>query len=168
MSATFAKSWIRELHIHDDSSHRVGCIVAQRISPTKAKVAFSLCSPADKFSAEQAEYLACARLNGKAITINLKGIDNVEFEQALGLESIVEAHYSLGRTYDFSRNDRCLASIVKEVCETAQPVAKKAAGKKAPNLTKPWMNQTRLSNGRFAPKKAVQTRLSNGRFGPKA
>lgn len=160
MSATIAKSWIRELHIHDDSSHRVGCIVAQRISPTKAKVAFSLCAPADKFTAEQAEYLAFARLNGKAVTINLKGIDSVEFEQALGLESIVEAHSTLGRCYDFSRNDRCLASIVKEVCDAAKPVAKKAAGKK--------VSQPRLSNGRFAPKKAVQTRLSNGRFGPKA
>lgn len=149
-----AHAWIREIKECDDSRHRIGCMVATRISPNKAKVSFSLCAPGDVFHPANGKALAETRQMTKTVIVSRRGIDKVEFEKALGLESIVDKHSDAGRMFDFTSTDRCLASIVKEVCDAkVAPKAKRAAkGRKAPNLTKPWMNQTRLSNGRFGPK----------------
>ena len=65
-----AHAWIREMRL-DNSEHRVGCMVAKRVSPTKARIAFSLCAPVDKMDVTKAKRLAMRRLTefkAKSIT----------------------------------------------------------------------------------------------------
>lgn len=151
-----AHAWIREIKECDDSRHRIGCMVATRISPTKAKVSFSLCAPGDVFHPANGKALAETRQMTKTVIVSRRGIDKVEFEKALGLESIVDKHSDAGRMFDFTSTDRCLASIVKEVCDAkdTSKVDEKRLAKRTAKGRKlaGWKGQTRLSNGRFGPK----------------
>ncbi len=116
-----AHAWLREYHLHDDSKHRVGCMVAQRISPTKARLAFSLCAPGDKMDIKKAKRLAMRRLTEyktKSIVIDISnGLQ--AWDETLNIVQTIDKHYDLGRVYAEQRNEDALRGLLSEVCPKA-------------------------------------------------
>jgi hypothetical protein len=116
-----AHAWIRELHMVDLSHHRVGCIVAERVSPNKARIAFSLCSPADKMDVKKAKRLAMRRLTefkSKSIVVDVKEITaTTDWANVLKIESIVDKQFAKGvRMYAEERNCNAIRGLLSEVC----------------------------------------------------
>ncbi len=118
-----AHAWIRELQL-DNSNHRVGCMVAKRISPTKARIAFSLCAPSDKMNITMAKRLAMRRLTEfktKSIVVDVTKIeydtDSSDWADVLGIKSTVDKQTKQGiRFYAEYRNERALKGLLSEVC----------------------------------------------------
>jgi hypothetical protein len=118
-----AHAWIRELRM-DESHHRVGCMVAKRISPTKARIAFSLCAPSDKMNISMAKRLAMRRLTEfktKSIVVDVTKIDfdgdERDWAAVLGIKSIVDKQtYNAIRFYAEERNGQALKGLLSEVC----------------------------------------------------
>lgn len=118
-----AHAWIRELQ-HDDSKHRVGCMVAKRVSPTKARIAFSLCAPTDKMNIAKAKRLAMRRLTefkSKSILVDVTKIeydtDSADWAAVLGIQPTVDKQTRQGvRFYAEDNNTRALKGLLSEVC----------------------------------------------------
>lgn len=115
-----AHAWIRELR-PDDSKHRVGCIVAERVSPTKARIAFSLCAPVDKMDVKKAKRLALRRLTefkSKSIVVDVKTFTPAtDWAEVLNISNIVNKQYTKGeRVYAEGTNDLALLGLLSEVC----------------------------------------------------
>jgi hypothetical protein len=119
-----AHAWIRELRM-DMSHHRVGCMVAERVSPTKARIAFSLCSPADKMDVKKAKRLAMRRLTefkSKSIVVDVKQLTDdpgpgIDWASVLKIESTVDKQFAKGvRMYAEERNGNAIRGLLSEVC----------------------------------------------------
>lgn len=114
-----AHAWIRELR-PDDSEHRVGCIMAERVSPTKARIAFSLCSPADKMDVKKAKRLALRRLTefkSKAIVIDTTVISDKGWGEILNIDNVLDTHViKHHRIYAEDRNQDAIMGLISEVC----------------------------------------------------
>lgn len=119
MSKKIAHAWIRELH-SDGSSHRIGCMVAKRLSPSKARVAFSLCAPTDKMDVKKAKRLAMRRLTefkSKSIVIDMNKQNIFDWAIALNICSLVDKQSNSGvRHYDETKNDLAILGLLSEVC----------------------------------------------------
>jgi hypothetical protein len=120
MSKKIAHAWIRELR-PDDSLHRVGCMVAERISPTKARIAFSLCSPADKMDVKKAKRLALRRLTefkSKSIVVDVKTITPAtDWAEVLNIKNTIDKQFKKEeRIYAEGTNGLALLGLLSEVC----------------------------------------------------
>lgn len=126
-----AHAWIREVRfdtktnqigslIRTTSEHRVGCIVAERVSPTKARIAFSLCSPADKMDVKKAKRLALRRLTefkSKATVIDTVGIGEKQWGEILNIDNVLDNHImKFHRIYAEDRNQDAIMGLISEVC----------------------------------------------------
>lgn len=116
-----AHAWIREIHTGDLSSHRIGCMVAQKVSPTKARVAFSLCAPGDKMNIAKAKKLAMRRLTEsktKSIVVDVTTRHH-DWATVLGIAKTADRHYEKdNRFYDEERCNGSLNGLLSEVCPT--------------------------------------------------
>lgn len=120
MSKKIAHAWIRELH-PDDSMHRIGCMVAKRLSPTKARIAFSLCAPGDKMDVKKAKRLALRRLTefkSKAITVDVTTLNGaIDWAEVLQIAQTADKHFiKNGRVYAEDRNQNAIMGLLSEVC----------------------------------------------------
>ena len=100
------------------------CIVARKVSPTKARVAFSLCAPGDKMNIAKAKKLAMRRLTEsktKSIVIDLTTInkETCDWADILGIAQTADRHVDTGvRCYDELRCNGALSGLLSEVCPT--------------------------------------------------
>lgn len=119
MSKKIAYAWIRKIDF-DGSEHRVGCIVAERINVTNARIAFSLCAPEDKVDLKKAKRLAMRRLKEfKTKSVVISGINknfHMEWFMALGLRKLMQSHLKKQRVYAHLRNNGALKGLLSEVC----------------------------------------------------
>jgi hypothetical protein len=114
-----AHAWIREVR-SDGSQHRIGCMAATRISPNKARIAFSLCAPGDKMDVKKAKRLAMRRLTEsktKTIVIDMNKQNVSDWATSLNICSLVDKQTDSGvRCYAETKNDLAILGLLSEVC----------------------------------------------------
>ena len=119
MSKKIAHAWIREVR-SDGSHHRVGCMVAERINDTNAKVAFSLCAPGDKMDVKKAKRLAMRRLTEfKTKSIVISGITknfHMSWADVFSLDNVIVKHFVKNKRRYSDKNTQTFKGLISEVC----------------------------------------------------